>query len=275
MQKNRPPTPRISHGDFHGDAYRRGPGYYSFRPTGCDDWLLIYTEEGCGRLGTAADEVLLRPGDVILYAPHELQDYSTAPKPGHWHLLWAHFVPKPHWVAWLQWPVGEHGLKVLHLADSEIHREFRTALHRMVAQTKRPLPVANDLAVLALEEALLWAKLAAFQDKWVTMDDRVRRAINHLASCYREPFRMDTLARHCGISPSRLAHLFRDQTGTSPQRFLEKHRMQVATRLLRHTNSTIGEIAAEVGYDDPFYFSNRFRRFSGKSPQQFREKERR
>jgi AraC family transcriptional regulator of arabinose operon len=48
--------------------------------------------------------------------------------------------------------------------------------------------------------------------------------------------------------------------------------MQVASRLLRLTSLTIQEVAGEVGYDDPFYFSNRFRRYSGKSPSQFRER---
>jgi AraC family transcriptional regulator of arabinose operon len=48
--------------------------------------------------------------------------------------------------------------------------------------------------------------------------------------------------------------------------------MQMASRLLRLTGFTITEVAAEVGYADPFYFSNRFRRYSGKSPSQFRAK---
>jgi len=38
---------------------------------------------------------------------------------------------------------------------------------------------------------------------------------------------------------------------------------------------TVTEVAGEVGYADPFYFSNRFRRYSGTSPNQFRARERR
>jgi len=140
----------------------------------------------------------------------------------------------------------------------------------MIGLAQRPLPIASDLAMLALEEALLWAKLAAFQDEWVTMDGRVRTAINRLTTHFQEPFVLERLARHCGISVSRLAHLFKDQTGISPQRFLEQHRMQIASGLLRMTDFTVTEVAAEVGYPDPFYFSNRFRRFIGSSPSHFR-----
>jgi AraC family transcriptional regulator of arabinose operon len=38
------------------------------------------------------------------------------------------------------------------------------------------------------------------------------------------------------------------------------------------TSLGIAEIAAQVGYDDPFYFTNRFRRHAGKSPTQYRRR---
>ena len=215
-------------------------------------------------------EVVTKPGDIVLYAPHEAQDYGTSPEAGKWRLLWAHFLPKPHWQAWLSWPETEHGLKLLRLPTGEVRTEFHAAMLRMIELYNRPIPIARDLALSVFEEALLWAQLAATRDKWITMDERVRRAVDYMAAQFCDPFQMEKLARHCGLSVSRLAHLFTEQTGLSPQRFLERHRMQVASRLLRMTDFTVTEVAAEVGYDDPFYFSNRFRRYSGKSPSQFR-----
>jgi len=263
-------TPRTSHGEFVCDEFRRDASYATWRPDGCGDWLVIYTQAGAGQLVAAQGTSITRPGDVVLYAPREPQDYGTAPEVGQWQLLWSHFVPKPHWQAWLLWPPGENGLKLLRLEKNEVHDDFRAAMVRMIGLARRPEPIAQDLAMLALEEALLWAKLAAFRDQWVTMDDRVRRAINYLSTGFREPFQMEKLARHSRLSVSRLAHLFTEQTGLSPQRFLEQHRMQIASRLLRMTDFTVTEIAAETGYADPFYFSNRFRRYCGKSPSQFR-----
>ncbi len=263
-------TPWSPLGELYCDEFHRDASYSTWRPKGTDDWLLIYTEVGAGRFVSAQGSVVTRAGDIVLYAPHEPHDYSTSQDAGEWRLLWAHFLPKPHWQAWLSWPATEQGLKLLRLAEGEIQSEFRAAMRRMISLSKRPIPIARDLAMPALEEALLWARLAAYQDKWVTMDGRVRRAIDYLAAQYREPFQMEKLARHSGLSVSRLAHLFTAQTGLSPQRFLERHRMQIASRLLRMTDFTVTEIAAEVGYADPFYFSNRFRHYSGKSPSQFR-----
>jgi AraC family transcriptional regulator of arabinose operon len=214
--------------------------------------------------------LVVRQGDLILYSPGESQDYSTLLEVGNWHLLWAHFTPQPHWLERINWPMEENGFKLLRLKETEVEQGLQTAMQRMVMLSKRPLPIALDLAMLALEEALLWASLTAFNNKWVTMDGRVRQAINYMTAHFREPFQLHALARYCGLSLYRLAHLFKEETGLSPQRFMERHRMHVASRLLSTTGFTISEVAAEVGYDDPFYFSNRFRRYSGKSPSHFR-----
>jgi transcriptional regulator GlxA family with amidase domain len=47
-------------------------------------------------------------------------------------------------------------------------------------------------------------------------------------------------------------------------------RLNRARQLLGWTSLSIKEIAAEVGYHDPFYFSARFRKHLGKSPRAFR-----
>jgi AraC family transcriptional regulator of arabinose operon len=214
--------------------------------------------------------IFTESGDIVLFAPHEYHDYRTAPDTGKWRLLWAHFLPKPYWQAWLKWPETEQGFRLFKLEEELVREEFRDAMRRMIKASKRAVSIAGDLGMLALEEALLWARLAVYRDEWVTMDGRVRRAIDYLAANFREPFQMERLARHSGLSVSRLAHLFTEQTGLSPQRFMERHRLQAASRLLRMTDFTVTEVAGEVGYEDPFYFSNRFRRYSGKSPSQYR-----
>jgi AraC family transcriptional regulator of arabinose operon len=105
------------------------------------------------------------------------------------------------------------------------------------------------------------------------MDPRVRKAIDHLGANLREPFQLAALARHCGSSVSRLSYLFKRETGFSPGQYLERQRMRHACQLLRLTSLGIAEIAAETGYADPFYFSNRFRRLERTSPSGFRRRQ--
>jgi AraC family transcriptional regulator of arabinose operon len=265
-------TPYVSNSELFAGEFHRDRSYSTWRPRGTDDWLLIYTAEGAGYLTTASGEGPTQPGDVTLYAPGELHDYKTDPGAGRWHLLWAHFIPKPSWLPWLRWPVGSHGVKSLHLEKGEIRDSFVGAMRRMIQVFRRRRPNALDFAGNALEEALLWAHVSASRGDWMRADPRARKAMDYLAANPQQPFRLETLARHCGLSVSRLAHLFKTETGTSPQQFFEQQRMWHAGQLLRLTGLGIAEVAAEVGYEDPFYFSNRFRRYAGKSPTQFRQK---
>jgi AraC family transcriptional regulator of arabinose operon len=88
----------------------------------------------------------------------------------------------------------------------------------------------------------------------------------HLA----ERVSVEDVSREAGLSPSRLSHLFRAETGQSVQGYLEGVRLRRAGDLLQRTSFPIKQIAAEVGFDSPFYFSRRFSRATGYSPQAFR-----
>ena len=47
--------------------------------------------------------------------------------------------------------------------------------------------------------------------------------------------------------------------------------MEQARKLLRDSRLSVGEIAARVGYPDPFHFSKTFKNSEGVSPSRFRE----
>ncbi len=264
-------TPYQPDSDLKADEFRQGASYTNWRPRGSSDWLLIYTIGGSGRITTPQGSFVTRPGEAILYAPADYQDYRTDPTARRWHLLWSHFRPKASWHAWLQWPVHEAaGVRHITLERGEVRASFVSALARTIRALRRQFPNAGDFAANALEETLLWAHLAAARSGWMRLDPRIRKAMDYLAANARQPFQLEALARHSGLSVSRLAHLFKTEAGISPQRFFEQERMRQASQLLRVTGLGIAEIAAEVGYEDPFYFSNRFRRHAGKSPTQFR-----
>ena len=83
---------------------------------------------------------------------------------------------------------------------------------------------------------------------------------------------VDDVAAAAGLSASRLAHLFRAETGQTPQRHLEAARMQRAIELLERTGFPVQQIAGAVGFDSPFYFSQRFKRWTGLSPSAYRDR---
>jgi AraC family transcriptional regulator of arabinose operon len=122
----------------------------------------------------------------------------------------------------------------------------------------------------ALEEALIWAYREISDEELRSADPRVRRAAHFLASDPSKPFNLLTLARQCGLSASRLSHLFKRDLQTTPQRFSEKIRLDLAEQLLSQTNLSVAEVAHETGFSDPLYFSRRFRQIRGRRASSFR-----
>jgi AraC family transcriptional regulator of arabinose operon len=245
--------------------FRKGRGYVNWRPKGSGDWLLILTQGGAGRVHLPNKNVQVVSREAVLYAPGAEQDYATDGSVGYWHLRWAHFQPRPHWLPWLIWP--EIAARVGHVQIRGVAVEMvDIAFTRMLTVSQLGEDHWGHFAMNALEEALLWIFRMNADDSDSSVDSRIQRAMHYLASRLNEPFELSDVATYCGLSPSRFSHLFRDELGITPQQFSEKLKLESARQLLAQTNLSISEVAGEVGFIDPYYFSRRFRRFFGHPP---------
>lgn len=90
---------------------------------------------------------------------------------------------------------------------------------------------------------------------------------DHLA----DPVDLDVMAEHFSISKAHLCRVAKRELGRTIQSLWEQIKMDRARVLLAQSDLSIKEIARRVGYTDPFYFSNVFRRSTGKSPRNFRD----
>lgn len=252
--------------------FDEGASYRTWRTHGTDDWLLIHTEDGQGRFGLPAGsgELLSQPGDALLIRPGSRHDYGTGPA-GRWVLQFAHFHPRTDWLPLLDWtPVGPGpapGLGRIRLSG-EPRRRFEDALGRTLALGRSGLERAELFALNAFEEALLWASTQ--RPGPGALDPRLLAVLELIGSRLAEPLDVARLASAVALSPSRLSHLFREQLGVSVREFVERQRMQAAQQLLQLSARSVSEVATAVGYDDPLYFSTRFKRFSGRSPSSVR-----
>lgn len=273
LPMNRVETPHRPVEAIMASEFDQGAGYTNWRPRGSGDWLLIYTTGGAGCITLNGNARTLGPGEAVLFAPGAVQDYRTEEKAGRWRLLWAHFTPRPIWRAWIRWPEAGRGVGWLALPEGEIRAGFERAMMRTVGALRAPHADAVEFALNALEEVLLWAQRAGEGHPQAKFDPRVRRAMDYLAAHPGAPFRLEALATHCGLSVSRLSHLFREETGETPQVYSEELRLRLAQQLLVHSSLRVNEVAAETGFSDPFYFAKRFRKFAKRSPSEYRARE--
>ncbi len=78
------------------------------------------------------------------------------------------------------------------------------------------------------------------------------------------------LAEEAGYSLDHFARVFREQTGLSPQDCLLRAGLERAKQLLLDSDRSIAQVAADLGYSSPGFFSRQFRARTGQSPRQFR-----
>jgi len=262
-------TPHGRIADCYGDEFRQGLAYTNWRPAGSGDYLLIYTVAGGGLLGTGGDPQASRAGDVYLYEPDACQEYATDPVIGVWQLGWIHFQPHPDWREWLDWPMTPAlGLRKIAIAPLD-QPDFLEALRQAGKRSRSGEPLATPLAMNALEAALLHA-LRSHRRTLRQRDPRVEQAAQELASRDPRSFSIADAARAVGLSHSRFAHLFREEMGISPHAYAQQCQLRRAARLLTMTSLSVGEIAEQCGFDNPFYFSNRFHKLHGRSPTAYR-----
>jgi AraC-like DNA-binding protein len=81
------------------------------------------------------------------------------------------------------------------------------------------------------------------------------------------------MADLANISARTLQRRLADDGHTYAQ-LVDQTRAELAIELLGDVDRTIGEIAAELGYSEPNNFARAFRRWTGKTPEQFRSDER-
>lgn len=87
---------------------------------------------------------------------------------------------------------------------------------------------------------------------------------------YQSPLTLDSLSEQVFLSKYYLSHIFKTQTGTSPIKYMINKRITQAATLLVNTDMPIKDIAAAVGYDDPVYFSQMFKKIQNVSPATYR-----
>lgn len=101
------------------------------------------------------------------------------------------------------------------------------------------------------------------------IDVYIRRAVDFIHYNYAT-IHVSDIVEYIGFTRSYFTTIFRKKTGISPQEYLIQYRLKQGCRLLLSTDSSIQEIALQIGYEDPLNFSRAFKNMYGISPSEYR-----
>ncbi|MFK5921417.1 MAG: AraC family transcriptional regulator [Verrucomicrobiota bacterium] len=102
-------------------------------------------------------------------------------------------------------------------------------------------------------------------------DDRLWRVWEAVEKDLTKNWRLEDLEKIAHLSQEHLRRLSQQQLGRSPVQQVTYLRMRRAVELLASSDDKIESVAYEVGYENPFTFSNAFKRWTGRRPSEYRE----
>lgn len=104
---------------------------------------------------------------------------------------------------------------------------------------------------------------------------RIQRLNNLIGAHFRQHRPIEFYAGRLGLSPTHLNRIARSQTGRTISGLLTDRIISEARRGLLFSIMSIQDIALDLGFSDPAYFSRYFRNAVGETPRAFRERQRR
>lgn len=98
----------------------------------------------------------------------------------------------------------------------------------------------------------------------------VQKALSYITVHLHEPFGMEELSQYCNLCRRSLTIRFQKEVGMTVGEYVQREKTEEAKFLLRHTKIGLPEIAAYLDYSSQSYFTQIFRKHTGKTPQQYR-----
>jgi AraC family transcriptional regulator, arabinose operon regulatory protein len=237
------------------------------RPRGIEAAIVIVCTQGSGWVDIADARHRIGVGAAVVIPPHTPHSYGAS-EGNPWTIWWCHFR-------------GTDVDDLLAAAGVSVSRPL-VRLHSVERAAALLDEVVRGLERDQSPMRLVGVAGAAFKLMTQIASDQalpergdpLERAMSYLEERLDSPVRVADLASLVGVSASYLTSLFRKATGGGVLAYHTAVRMTAARTLLERTTLPVRDIAADVGYQDAFYFSRHFRRVHGMSPTEFRSERR-
>ncbi len=218
--------------------------------------VVEYIVRGSGTFRTGAREFQPRAGDV--YIAHTGSDHEYYPDPDDpWEKIW--FNLRGSLVGEL---VRIYRLdRVAYLPQCGLETLFRESLATMRAN----LGNAHESATLVMHR-LFYHLAGAARAPGGSGSAEAEKLKRFLDASVNGTLNMARAARELGRSESQCRRIFRAAYGVSPYGYFLDRKLELARVLVERGDRRVKEIAAELGFADPFYFSRAYKRRHGVAP---------
>lgn len=243
--------------------FPRAVQHLRLRANGASEGILIVCVAGAGWVELGTHRVRVGPSMAVLIPPGVPHSYG-ADDDEPWTIWWCHLRGSDLGDLW---EAAGASVKRPLLSLRALDRAT-VLLDEIVSSLERDQSPARLLATAGVAWRLMTQ--LAVDRRLPEQGEPLERAMRYLEERVDGSIRVPELARLVGVSTSHLGALFREATGGGVLAYHTGLKMARARHSLDTTSLQVTEVAREVGYDDPFYFSRQFSRVHGMSPSDYR-----
>lgn len=183
-------------------------------------------------------------------------------------------------------PPGRMEKKTFSFLLSELLQDDQNEMiplcYKLMARNQRVSSVlaaqSSDLLLLQILSEMSLSTIRNYSEGLLDKERKepssdISKAITYIHSHYREKITLEMLCKVTFMSKQMLIRHFRQETGKTPITYLTDLRLNLSKQMLQvNREANIKEVCAEFGFEDQCYFSRMFRKYTGLSPSEFRDK---
>ncbi|MEA5012263.1 MAG: AraC family transcriptional regulator [Angelakisella sp.] len=157
---------------------------------------------------------------------------------------------------------------------TRFRKKVESCFSDLIYETSSGIPFYKEMSQNLVSSLVIFiSRILSSLGEWdeVTLTKECQQIKDFIDRNYTQPLSLDTLSETAYFSKHHLAHLFKNQTGISPIKYIIEKRIESACQLLITTRVSIADISFQVGYQDPIYFSQLFKKSKGMSPSAYRK----
>ncbi len=235
-----------------------------------DQHIIIYCVEGKGWAEIGKTRQTIQPGSFMVI-PAETSHRYAADENDPWTIYWVHF--KGHLVK----HIVELMIKQLKNLKGPVH--YNDARIKLFDEVYFTLERGYSMDNLYYANMCFWHFLTSFifDEKFnysgkENTTDQVDLSIDFMQKNINLTLSLEDIASSVNLSVPHYSATFKKKTGFAPIEYFNHLKIQKACQYLQFTNLRVKEIAAELGIEDPYYFSRMFSKLMSVSPNDYRTK---
>ncbi|MBV7530178.1 AraC family transcriptional regulator [Chitinophaga sp. sic0106] len=248
--------------------YPKAQDHYTYRKKGLPENFLFFCVDGHGWYQVNGKRYEVGPNESFIL-PQNIEHAYGSSEDNPWSIYWIHFGGD----ALLEFNRMQAVQKYLEPHYIKNNGDIIPLFNKIYKSLE--LGYSLDNLVYANMGLVQYLNLFIYNTRHyeATLTDKsdcVDNAILYMQQRINDKISLNELGKQYNYSVSRFSNLFKQKTGYAPIDYFVQLKMQKACQQLDFTTRSVKDIAFSMGFDDPYYFSRRFRAVIGMSPKKYR-----